>query len=387
VSVGAIIVAAGRGDRMGASMPKQLLDLGGRSLLERSVAAFDAHPSVNQIVVVLPADLVPSGADLVGRTARACAIVAGGDRRQDSVARGVAALPADVDVVLVHDAARPFADAALIDRVLAAVVDQGAAIPALKVRDTVKRVEPDTGRIAETISRDGLWLAQTPQGFRRRVLEDAVALGQTGVAATDEAMLAERAGHRVVVVPGDERNVKITTPEDLASARAALTAGARVGSGYDLHRLVPGRVLVLAGVVIPFERGPAGHSDADVLCHALVDAIFGAAGAGDIGRHFPDTDPAWKHAAGLDLLARCAAIVRSRGWFVSNVDVTIVLERPKLAPYVAGIRERLSAVLGVGIDEVSVKAKTNEGVDAVGRGEAIAAHAIAVLARDPGPAR
>jgi 2-C-methyl-D-erythritol 4-phosphate cytidylyltransferase/2-C-methyl-D-erythritol 2,4-cyclodiphosphate synthase len=251
----------------------------------------------------------------------------------------------------------------------------------------VKRVDPDTGRIAETIPRDALWLAQTPQGFRRRVLEDAIALGGTGVAATDEAMLAERAGHRVVVVPGDERNVKITTPEDLASARAALTAGARVGTGYDLHRLVPGRVLVLAGVVIPFERGPAGHSDADVLCHALADAIFGAAGAGDIGRHFPDTDPAWKNAAGLDLLARCAAIVRSRGWVVSNVDVTIVLERPKLAPHLAGIRERLSAVLGVGVDEVSVKAKTNEGVDAVGRGEAIAAHAIAVLGRDAGPAR
>jgi 2-C-methyl-D-erythritol 2,4-cyclodiphosphate synthase len=184
------------------------------------------------------------------------------------------------------------------------------------------------------------------------------------------------------VVQGDERNVKITTPDDLTMARATLisgAAGSRVGTGYDLHRLVEGRPFVLAGIVIPFERGPVGHSDADVLCHALVDAMLGAAGAGDIGRHFPNTDPAWKDAAGLDLLARSVAIVRGLGWAVSNVDVTIILERPKLLPHIEAIRERLAGVLGVSIDRVSVKGKTNEGVDAVGRGEAVAAHAIAVL--------
>lgn len=372
---------------MGAAIPKQLLDLGGRSMLQRSVAAFDAHPSVTHIVVVLPAEMAASGADLVGPTARACTVVVGGSRRQDSVASGVRALSADVDVVLVHDAARPFADLALIDRVLAGVSTTGAAIPAIRVRDTVKRMDVATDRVAETIPRDALWLAQTPQGFRRAILEDAIALGARGAAATDEAMLAEQAGHPVAIVQGDEGNVKITTPEDLAAARGRLLTGSRAGTGYDLHRLVAGRPLVLAGVVIPSDRGPEGHSDGDVLCHSLVDAMFGAASTGDIGRHFPNTDPAWKDAAGLDLLARGVAIVRARGWTVSNADVTIVLERPKLLPHIDDMRARLAATLGLSIDAVSVKAKTNEGVDAVGRGEAIAAHAIAVLAPDAGRGR
>jgi 2-C-methyl-D-erythritol 2,4-cyclodiphosphate synthase len=192
-------------------------------------------------------------------------------------------------------------------------------------------------------------------------------------------MLAERAGHAVRVVPGDERNVKITTPDDLANVRAAVSGLPRVGIGYDLHRLVEGRPLVLAGVTLPFERGPHGHSDGDVLCHALADALFGAAGAGDIGQHFPNTDPQWKDAPGLDLLGRAVEIVRGRGWRVASVDATIILERPKLAPHLAAIRDRLADVLAVTVDRVSVKAKTNEGVDAVGRGEAIAAHAVAVL--------
>jgi 2-C-methyl-D-erythritol 4-phosphate cytidylyltransferase/2-C-methyl-D-erythritol 2,4-cyclodiphosphate synthase len=238
--------------------------------------------------------------------------------------------------------------------------------------------------VTATIPREPLRLAQTPQGFRRAILDDAIALGASGVEATDEAMLAERAGHRVTVVEGDERNVKITTPADLAGARARLSGGSRVGTGYDLHRLVPGRALILAGVTVPFERGPLGHSDGDVVCHALVDAIFGAAGAGDIGQHFPNTDPAWKDAAGLDLLARGVAIVLSRGWRVSNADVTVVLERPRLAPHLPAIRERLAAALGVPADRVSVKGKTNEGVDAVGRGEAIAAHAVVALTAEAG---
>jgi 2-C-methyl-D-erythritol 4-phosphate cytidylyltransferase/2-C-methyl-D-erythritol 2,4-cyclodiphosphate synthase len=379
MSVGAIIVAAGRGDRMGAPVPKQLLDIGGRSVLQLSVAAFDRHPSVTELVVVLPAEYVADGASLVGPTSHRCAVVAGGDRRQDSVRLGAAALSNTVDVVLVHDAARPFASAPLIDRVLAGVREAGAAVPGVAVRDTVKRADAAGGRVAETISRDHLWLAQTPQGFRRSVLETAMAHGERGVVATDEATLAEQAGLPVAIVAGDEDNVKLTTPADLVAARARVLAGARVGTGYDLHRLAEGRPLVLAGVTIPFDRGPFGHSDGDVLSHAIVDAIFGAAGAGDIGQHFPDTDPAWKGAAGLDLLQRAVAIVRQRGWEVSNADATVIVERPKLAPHIGAIRERLAATLGVSIDRVSVKAKTNEGVDAVGRGEAIAAHAIAVL--------
>ncbi|MGE5836306.1 MAG: 2-C-methyl-D-erythritol 4-phosphate cytidylyltransferase [Acidobacteriota bacterium] len=380
MSVGVIIVAAGRGTRVGAAVPKQLLDLGGRSILRRSVEAFDRHRTVSQLVVVLPDDLVPEGPTLVGETDRPCRFVAGGARRQDSVRHGLEALPPAIDLVLVHDAARPFADAVLIDRVIAAAGESGAAIPAVPARDTVKRVDPDRRVVTSTLPREEIWLAQTPQGFRRDVLDQAIALGQSGVEGTDEAMLAERAGHSVRVVPGDEKNIKITTADDLAAARERLVSTVRAGTGYDLHRLVEGRPLVLAGVTLPFDRGPLGHSDGDVLCHSLIDAMLGAAGQGDIGRHFPDTDPQWRDAAGLDLLARASAIVRAAGFAVTNVDVSVLLERPKLAPHLDDIRARLGRVLGLPVDRVSVKGKTNEGVDAVGRGEAIAAHAIAVVA-------
>ena len=380
MSVGVIIVAAGRSERMGARVPKPLLDLGGKTLLQRSVEAFDRHPGVSELVVVLPAALVDDGPALVGPTSRACRFVAGGARRQDSVRHGMDALSPAADPILVHDAGRPFADRETIDRVIAATLEAGAAVPAVAARDTVKRVDLDRRFVAATLPRGEIVLAQTPQGFSRRVLQDAIAAGGQ-VDATDDAMLAEHAGHAVRVVAGDERNVKITTPEDLAASRAALSPVPRVGTGYDLHRLVEGRPLVLAGVTLPFERGPHGHSDGDVLCHALADAMFGAAGAGDIGQHFPNTDPRWKDAPGLDLLRRAAEIVRDRGWRVSSVDATVILERPKLAPHLDEIRARLAPVLGVGVDRVSVKAKTNEGVDAVGRGEAIAAHAVAVLER------
>ena len=387
MSVGAIIVAAGRGDRMASAVPKQFLDLGGRSLLQRSVGIFDQHAAVAQIVVVLPPDLVSQGAELVGAVSRPCAIVAGGHRRQDSVANGVAALASGINTVLVHDAARPFADAALIDRVLAGVRESGAAIPAIGARDTVKRRAPGSARIAETIPRTEIWLAQTPQGFRRPLLESAMALGRGSAEATDEAALVERLGEAVTMVEGDERNVKITTADDLATARATLAAPGRIGTGYDLHRLVEGRPLVLAGVEIASPTGPLGHSDGDVLCHSIADAMFGACGHGDIGRHFPDSDPRWKGIAGLDLLGRAATIVRAAGWSVSNVDATIVLERPKLAPHISAMREALARTLAIAPDAVGVKAKTNEGVDAVGRGEAIAAHAAVILSPVPKSSR
>jgi 2-C-methyl-D-erythritol 4-phosphate cytidylyltransferase/2-C-methyl-D-erythritol 2,4-cyclodiphosphate synthase len=288
-------------------------------------------------------------------------------------------MPSDIDVVLVHDAARPFVDGDLIERVVASAGEQGAAVPALGARETVKRVPVGQSAVAETIPRDEIWLAQTPQGFARAVLERAVALGASGVEATDEAMLAERAGDAVAIVPGSERNFKITTLDDLAAARALVAGTARVGTGYDLHRLVSGRPLVLAGVRLPFDRGPLGHSDGDVVCHAIVDAMLGGAGAGDIGRHFPNTDPAWKDTPGLDLLARVTGIIAGRGWRVTNVDVTVVLERPRLAPHLDSICRAVAATLGIDAGAVSVKGKTNEGVDAVGRGEAIAAHAVAML--------
>jgi 2-C-methyl-D-erythritol 4-phosphate cytidylyltransferase/2-C-methyl-D-erythritol 2,4-cyclodiphosphate synthase len=379
MSVGVIVVAGGRGSRMGASRPKQFLEIEGKTLLRWSVEAFDRHPRVGVLVVVLPEDLVGGGAALVGVTERPCTIVGGGARRQDSVASGLAALPAGAALVLVHDAARPFADAALISRVIDAAERDGAAIPATAAPDTLKRAGADR-IVRETIPRGEVWMAQTPQGFRRDVLERAVALGRQGLEATDEAMLVEAGGGRVVIVEGSAANVKLTTPEDLAAAHAGRPGGlGRVGTGYDLHRLADGRPLVLAGVTLDPGRGPIGHSDGDVVCHAAVDALLGAAGAGDIGRLFPDTDPVWRDAAGLDLLARALAVVAGRGWRVSNVDVTVVLERPKLAPHVEAIRRALAAALGVPADAVSVKGKTNEGVDAVGRGEAIVAHAVASL--------
>jgi len=364
---------------MGADRPKQLLEIGGRSLLQLSVALCDAHPSVTELVVVLPASLLDAAGELVGPTRRGCRVVAGGARRQDSVRHGVGAVSAGADVVLIHDAARPFASAALIDRVIAGAVSTGAAIPALASRDTVKRRDLDSGWVRESVPRAEVWLAQTPQAFRRDVLTAIVPLGAGEREATDESMLAEWAGLPVAIVEGDERNVKITTPDDLARARDSAMVAPRVGTGYDLHRLVEGRPLVLAGVVVPFERGPLGHSDGDVLCHALTDALLGAAGAGDIGRHFPNTDPAWKNAPGLDLLARAVAIVRTAGYAPASADVSIILERPKLSPLVDSMRERVAQVLGVAVSAVSIKGKTNEGVDAVGRGEAIAAHAVAVL--------
>lgn len=377
MSVGVIIVAGGRGQRLGGPIPKQLLEIGGRTVLRRSVEAFDRHASTDVIVVVLPKELVAFGPAIVGETRHACQYVAGGERRQDSVRAGLAALPAHADIVLVHDAARPFVDAGIIDRVIAAADRTGAVVPAVQARDTIKRAA-DGRMVSETIPRTEIWLAQTPQGFRRGVLDEAVALGER-IEATDEAMLAERGGHAVQIVQGDERNMKITTAEDLNAARAAFAPAPRVGTGYDLHRLVAGRPLVLAGVIVASEPGPLGHSDGDVVCHALTDAIFGAAAAGDIGQHFPNTDPQWKDAPGLDLLRRAVDVVTQLGWRPASADVTVVLERPKLASWLPEIRARIAATLGIDAGQVSVKAKTNEGVDAVGRGEAIAAHAVAVL--------
>lgn len=378
--VAAIIVAGGKGERLGGATPKQFLPLGNRTILQRSVAAFDAHPLVDRIVVVLPAKLDTDATTLVGLTSKPCVTTTGGERRQDSVRNGLARVDRDIDVVLVHDAARPFASAALIERVIGATRRTGAAVPAMSAKDTVKFVPAGDSLVQRTIPRGEIWLAQTPQGFRRSVLELAVSAGDAHPNATDEAMLVEATGGSVEVVPGDEHNVKITTNADLNTARRAAEVAPRVGTGYDLHRLVSGRPLVLAGVVVPFDRGPLGHSDGDVISHSVVDAILGAAALGDIGQHFSNTDPRWKDMPGEEFLRRAAAIVGERGWRVANVDVTVVLERPKLAPHVHEIRARIASALGIDAGLVSVKGKTNEGVDAVGRGEAIAAHAVAVLA-------
>lgn len=376
--VTAIIAAGGSGRRLGAAVPKQLLEVNGRSLLERSVDAFRAHPAIGDVIVAVPADVLAAPPQWLDGVR----LVAGGERRQDSVANAFDVVSRDVDVVLVHDAARPFVSDDVITRAIEGAIAHGAAIAAVPASDTVKRVAGD-GVIVETLPRDEIFLAQTPQAFRRDVLGAAIASGRAAGMATDEAMLAERAGHPVHVVAGDAANVKITTAADLSRARAAAATArrdaGRVGVCYDLHRLVEGRPLVLGGMSIPAEFGALGHSDADVVCHAVTDALLGAVRAGDIGQHYPDTDPTWKGASSIVLLEEVAGLVRGLGFVVGNVDVVVILERPKLGPYRPAIEGRLATALGIDASAVSVKAKTNEGVDAVGRGEAIAAHAVALL--------
>ena len=378
--VTAIIAAGGRGERLGAGQPKQFLSIAGQTILERSVRVFLTHAAVDDVVVALPAELAGAPPAYLTGTAKPLRVVAGGARRQDSVAAAFRAVPSRTDVIVVHDAARPFASADLIARTIAAAAESGAAVAAVAARDTVK--QSDGSVVRATLDRRTIYLAQTPQAFRRDVLRDALALSSD---ATDEASLAEQAGHTVRIVEGEATNIKITTREDLAMAEAINRAGAapagaaRVGTGYDLHRLVEGRLLILGGVTIPFDRGLAGYSDADAVCHAVTDAILGAAGAGDIGRHFPNTDPQWQGASSIDLLRRAMAVVRQMGLAVGNVDATVIAERPKLVPHIDAMRANLAEALGVSLDRISVKGKTNEGVGELGRGEAIAVHAIALL--------
>jgi 2-C-methyl-D-erythritol 4-phosphate cytidylyltransferase/2-C-methyl-D-erythritol 2,4-cyclodiphosphate synthase len=399
VHVTAIVAAGGRGERLGAPQPKQMLVLGGRSILERSVALLVNHPAVDEVVVALPAGLAAQPPDWLTRAAKTVTVVPGGPRRQDSVANAFAAISAATDIVVIHDAARPFASESLVSRTIDAAVETGAALAALPARDTVKRAEGGSANAAgpaeagpytagpyvlETLPRDTIHLAQTPQAFRRDVLASALAYGaRGGIDATDEATLAERAGHQVRLVEGETTNIKITTQEDLTMAealvRSARQAAGRAGVGYDIHRLVEGRPLILGGVTIPFERGLIGYSDADALCHAITEAILGAAAAGDIGRHFPNSDPRWKDASSIDLLRRAAAVVTQCGLRVENVDASILAERPRLAPFVDEMRANVAAALGVDVGRVSVKGKTNEGVGEIGRGEAIAVHATAFL--------
>jgi 2-C-methyl-D-erythritol 4-phosphate cytidylyltransferase / 2-C-methyl-D-erythritol 2,4-cyclodiphosphate synthase len=392
--VTAIIAAGGRGQRFGGAQPKQFVAVGGRPILERSVGAFTAHPAISEVIVALPQELVGDPPPYLRGAGTRLRIVAGGARRQDSVANAFRAAAEESEVIVIHDAARPFASRDLISRTIAAAAESGAALAALGARDTVKRIAVPSPHghpnVLETLPRETIYLAQTPQAFRREVLRDALALSGD---ASDEAALAERAGHQVRIVDGEATNIKVTTPEDLVIAEAIAWSApdregvrgvkpartGRAGTGYDLHRLVPGRPLVIGGVTIPSDRGALGHSDADVVCHAVTDAILGAAGLGDIGRHFPDSDPQWKDASSLDLLARAVALVEGDGLQVGNVDVTVVLEAPKIREHVGAMRAAVARAIGIEPDRVSIKGKTNEGMDAVGRGEAIAAHAIALV--------
>jgi 2-C-methyl-D-erythritol 4-phosphate cytidylyltransferase/2-C-methyl-D-erythritol 2,4-cyclodiphosphate synthase len=379
-----ILAAGGSGIRAGVA--KQWLALAGETVLRRSARMLAACEAVDAVVAVVPpGDEARAEAELSG-LGKPVRVVAGGAARADSVRNGLAAA-ADAAVVLVHDAARPFASTALAGRVADAAARDGAALAALPVTDTVKRAAAEAAppRVQDTLDRRTLWLAQTPQGFRRDLLLTAyAAAGEEASAATDECALIERLGAPVTLVPGEAGNFKITGPEDVARARALLEAPVAMGVGYDTHRFAPGRRLVLGGVEIVGEgEGLLGHSDADVCAHALGDAILGAAGLGDLGRHFPDTDSRWEGVSSLVLLREIAAKAGAHGWRVGNCDVTLAARRPKIAPHAEAMRARLAEALGIAPALVNVKATTGEGMGFVGRGEGIAAHAVALLVRTP----
>jgi 2-C-methyl-D-erythritol 4-phosphate cytidylyltransferase/2-C-methyl-D-erythritol 2,4-cyclodiphosphate synthase len=377
--VAALIVAAGRGVRFGGALPKQYLPLGGVSLLRHAVAAFSTHSRIADVVAAIrPEDRAEF--DRAAAGLRTLPPVAGGETRQDSVRLGLEALSVHrPDYVLIHDGARPFPDPALIDRVIDGLARAPAAIPCLPLGDTVKRAEG--GRIAATVDRSNLWRAQTPQGFHFAAILEAhrAAIGK---ALTDDAAVAEAVGWAPIIVAGSEDNIKVTTPEDLAAAErllAARQADIRIGQGFDVHPFGPGDHVTICGVRIPHEAGLVGHSDADVGLHALTDAILGAIAAGDIGMHFPPSDPQWRGAASDLFLRHAADLVRARSGQVASVDVTIVCERPRIGPHRAAMIERVAAILDIAAARVSIKATTTERLGFTGRGEGIAAQAVATV--------
>ncbi len=377
--------------RFGASCPKQFLELAGLPILVRTCRAFLDLESIRWVAVAAPTDYLQHTIDLLrlhlapdhmGRML----FTVGGVTRQDSVRAGLNALPAEIELVLVHDAARPLVDQAIILRCLHGAVRFGAVIAATPVKDTLKKVA-DSGLIRETVDRTSLWQAQTPQAAQRELLERAFAeADRNQFVGTDEASLLEAAGIPVQVVEGGERNFKITRPEDLQVAAALLTEEQemKIGHGFDAHRLVSGRKLILGGVEVEFELGLDGHSDADVVAHALIDALLGALGAGDIGRHFPDSDPQYKGIDSLLLLAHAQQLVEAQGYVLGNADLTIVCQRPKLAPHLAGMQVNLARCCKVAPAAVNIKATTTENMGYTGRGEGIAAHAVVLLRSEHG---
>ena len=374
----ALVVAAGRGSRFGSATPKQYLELAGEPMLRRTLKAFVTHQLVSAVRPVINMDdrglfeTAAAGLDVLDP-------VAGGATRQDSVRLGLQSLAGlDPDKVLIHDAARAFVSGGVISRVIAALGDAPGAIPALPVTDTLKRGLKD-GRIGETVPRDGLWRAQTPQGFRFRDILDAHLAAQGG-GLTDDAAVAERAGLAVAMVEGAEDNIKITTPRDLIRAtRTAVGGEVRTGFGFDVHRLGPGGQVTLLGVSLPFHASLEGHSDADVGLHAVTDALLGAVAGGDIGGHFPPGDEQWRGSPSDVFLRHAGGIVGEKGAVISNIDVTIICEAPKIAPHREAMKARVAEILDIEAARVSVKATTTEGLGLTGRGEGIAAQAVATV--------
>jgi 2-C-methyl-D-erythritol 4-phosphate cytidylyltransferase/2-C-methyl-D-erythritol 2,4-cyclodiphosphate synthase len=407
-SVFVVVTAAGKSERFGG-VKKECLPLradgaeSSPSVLDGALSPFLEMPGLAALVVTAPAGreaevraaIAPATrAALEARLGPRFVVVSGGPTRRDSVRLGLEAIAASHGtgagalrdaIVLVHDGARPWASAALANRVAEAARKHGAAVPVTPLVDTPKEIGPD-GAIVRHPSRASLAGAQTPQGFRFGAFLDAHRQAASeGLDCTDDAELWNRYVGPVASLPGEPENKKITYREDLpdGTQRANVGAPFRIGSGWDLHRLVPGRPLVLGGVAVPFELGEEGHSDGDVLLHAAIDALLGAAALGDIGLHFPPSDERWRGADSRELARKAVALVRQAGWEPGNLDCTVVLERPKLGPHRDAIRASMASCLGMRPDAVSVKAKTKEGVDAVGEGRAVEAYAtVALFPRD-----
>lgn len=381
-----VIVAAGRGQRFG-NASKIIADVGGRPVLAWVLDAMERAVTVRDVVVVYGPHTEPAIRALVesGRWPKVTALVPGGAQRQDSMRNGLLATADDLDVVLVHDAARPMIAPPIVDICAERARDVGAAIVATPVTDTIKDV--DGSRIRTTIDRRRLWAAQTPQGFRRALLLDLCDRAIShGIEVTDEAALAEALNVPVEIVSGDRLNLKITVPEDVQMIDAILRSQeetprmtTRTGLGYDVHQFADDRRMVLGGVDIPHERGLLGHSDADVLLHAMADALLGAGALGDIGTHFPPSDPQWKDMDSAEILRHAVALLREHGWQPVNIDATVIAESPKINPHVPTMREGIAAMTGLTVNDISIKATTNEGMGFVGRQEGIAALAIATI--------
>ena len=382
-TISAVLVAAGSSTRMG--FDKLSFDLGGETVLHRSIRAFDQCPQIGEIVLVAGKNRAFVEQQAVGCT-KPVQIVAGGATRAESAKNGV--LAAHGELVAVHDAARPFVSPAVIAAVLEAAARCGAAAPAVPVKDTIKQAVPGDGKtvpeaclVHSTPDRSTLYAVQTPQCFDRTqylaALQELDA--EKARLVTDDCSLFELTGRSVQLTQGDYANLKITTREDLPRPVQKEETRMRIGHGYDVHRLVEGRKLILGGVEIPFEKGLLGHSDADVLAHAVMDAVLGAAALGDIGQHFPDNDPAYAGADSLELARHVARILSEHGYRVENIDATILCQRPKLAPHIPAMRANLAVAFGLPVDAVSVKATTEEHLGFTGEGLGIAAHAVALI--------
>jgi 2-C-methyl-D-erythritol 4-phosphate cytidylyltransferase/2-C-methyl-D-erythritol 2,4-cyclodiphosphate synthase len=368
----AIIVAAGQGTRAGSSVPKQFAPIAGKPMLAHSFAALSSHPAIEQVLVVIGQGQEAALEEALGKVA----FVIGGTTRRESVANGLAAI--DAERVLIHDAARPFLSHKVIDALLAVLDSHEGALPALPVADTLARGGEALG---DTVPREGLVRVQTPQAFRTATIRAAHAAWPSDREATDDAQMVRALGQEIALVPGDIQLEKITHPADFAAAEArhAATMRVRTAQGYDVHRFAEGEELWLGGVQIPHSKGLSGHSDADVALHAVTDALLGTIGAGDIGMHFPPSDAKWRGAASARFLEHAVGLLAAQGGVIDFIDLTIICEAPKIGPHREAIRASIAAILQVRESQVSVKATTTERLGFTGRGEGMAAQAIATI--------